>query len=408
MDHASEPHDASYVWLSRDLDALLWKSCRDQDSAWLGHVAFAHWIVNSCRPRSVVELGTHMGVSFAAFCNAVTRSHILGRCVAVDTWEGDKHAGFYGNEIFEDLEAFVQKNFAGTAVLMRCLFDEALDAFDDGSIDLLHIDGLHTYDAVKHDFVTWLPKLSDRGVVLFHDTDIFDDDFGVHALWGELTTQYPSFRFTHSAGLGVLAVGREAPPAIRWLCSLESHYDVDRVRTIFAEFSERASDLEMRRMREKLDMLAARMHDVLAVDFGENIALNCRAAQSSVLDEEPSTADAAVNGDLTQRFAFHTQMESNPWWVVDLKTIQQFDNILIYNRNDDPCAPRARTLSVLASPDGMQWSEIYRHDETVFGDLPGIPLHVRCQATWGRFVRVQLNEVNYLHLVQVEIYAPRS
>jgi len=171
----------------------------------------------------IVELGTHNGVSYAAFCEAMQRAAIDGRCVAIDTWQGDEHAGRYDDSVFEDLQAFVKTRYGRIAEMIRLTFDEAASHVADQSIDLLHIDGLHTYQAVKGDFETWLPKLSARGVVLFHDTEVREGDFGVWKFWAEIEARYPTFQFAHGHGLGIAAIGPDVPPMIEALCGLEQN-----------------------------------------------------------------------------------------------------------------------------------------------------------------------------------------
>jgi GT2 family glycosyltransferase len=189
-------------------------------SAWVGHIPFAIWLIDFLKPATVVELGTHCGDSYFAFCQSAKKYSPKTRLFAVDTWQGDKHAGFYESDIYKRVNRINELKYKDNSTLIKQSFDEALKQFSVSSIDLLHIDGLHTYEAVKNDFESWFPKLSSDSVVLFHDTVVQRDDFGVYRFWNELKGKFPSINFTHSNGLGVLVTGSLENTKLQHLCDV--------------------------------------------------------------------------------------------------------------------------------------------------------------------------------------------
>lgn len=187
---------------------------------WCGHIPFVSWLVEEMKPGTIVELGTHSGNSYFAICQAVLENNTGSKCYAVDTWQGDEHAGSYSEDVFTNVNMWNKQYYSSFSSLLRMTFDQATDYFSDGGVNLLHIDGLHTYEAVKNDFDTWKPKLADDAIVIFHDTNVRERGFGVWQLWDELQGQYPSFEFLHSYGLGVLFVGEKSHAIYEKLTSL--------------------------------------------------------------------------------------------------------------------------------------------------------------------------------------------
>jgi hypothetical protein len=203
--------------------------------AWIGHIPFAFWIVSAAEPRVLAELGTHYGNSYFAFAQAVRNRGLATSMFSIDTWSGDEHSGDYGSEVFESVSTHNERNYSSFSQLVRSTFEDAKDHFQDGTIDILHVDGHHTYEAVRGDFDAWLPKMSDRGIVLFHDISVRERGFGVYQLWAELEDQYDSFDFEHAHGLGVLGVGSRIPSLVRMLLSLgRESEEADAVRQLFA------------------------------------------------------------------------------------------------------------------------------------------------------------------------------
>jgi len=215
---------------------------------WVEHIPLGMFLVDVLRPRVLVELGTFSGVSFCAFCQAVKELGTGTRCYAVDTWQGDPHNGYYGPEVLRELKSHHDPLYGGFSCLIQSTFDEALSHFENGSIDLLHIDGFHAYEAVRRDFENWLPKMSDRGVMLFHDINVRELDFGVWKLWEEVKPRYPHFEATWGQGLGLLAVGNQQPDLLRSLCN-SPEGKLTEVRDFFCQLGLR---LALARERDEL------------------------------------------------------------------------------------------------------------------------------------------------------------
>lgn len=222
--------------------------------AWLEHGPFAMWLVKSLKPRKIVELGTHWGYSYFAMCEAVHQASLPTQCIAVDTWVGDIHAGQYGEEVFEAVSNENIK-YSSFSKLLRKTFDAAREDIEDGTVDLLHVDGRHFYDDVKEDYEGWIPKLSDRAVVMFHDTMVFERGFGVHQYWQEISAAHPSFNFTHGHGLGVLFPGKTVPTELSDLIKL---LKADSGTSIVQEFFQLAGSDAAERMRSRVEATGLR------------------------------------------------------------------------------------------------------------------------------------------------------
>lgn len=212
----TQPIDTQRFFWAEQLSPNLLKS-----PWWIGHIPFAYELIGRLKPRICVELGTYSGSSFAAFCQAVEASGCGGRCYGIDLWEGDIHMGRFDETLYNEINGYVTATHPATASLVRKDFNEAVSLFEDGSIDFLHIDGTHTFEAVSNDFNTWLPKLSDRSVVLFHDINVTVQNagpaalrFGVRKFFDGVKGKYPHFEFAHCYGLGVLVTGRNAPAEV--------------------------------------------------------------------------------------------------------------------------------------------------------------------------------------------------
>jgi len=112
--------------------------------------------------------------------------------------------------------------------------------------------------------------------------------------------------------------------------------------------------------------------------------------------------DGVKNGE----WGFHTGYSDNPWWQVDLGKVQPINRVVIWNRCD-ASQHLAQHLMIKLSDKSKNFRKVYQHNGDVFlGYTDNKPLVVELKDQRGRFVRIQLPGINYLHLDEVEVFGP--
>lgn len=140
----------------------------------------------------IVEIGSAHGASSTIFADAAQELGGVLHCY--DTYPED----YYNQDKFGlyAKKAFIKnmKDYEDSYILHQASSDEVINSVLGNNIDILFIDGMHSYEAVKQDCLNLLPFLRSGGYVGFHDynnvafevkraADEFCSDWAAESIW---------------------------------------------------------------------------------------------------------------------------------------------------------------------------------------------------------------------------------
>lgn len=166
-------------------------------SAWIGHEKFTEWLVNKIQPEVTVDLGVDYG--FSLFALALPK---IGTVYGIDSFEADAHAGHHVDN-YDVVMDFKEKHNFHNVEVIKGWFAEVAETWDK-PIDILHIDGLHTYTAITEDWTNWSKFVKPTGVIIMHDVISFPE---LGLFFNQIAA--PKAFFAHSAGLGIAVMDEQ-------------------------------------------------------------------------------------------------------------------------------------------------------------------------------------------------------
>jgi predicted O-methyltransferase YrrM len=191
------------------------------ETAWL-----LYGLTKTLKPEVCVEIGSARGKS-ACFVGMALKENERGKLYAIDphdTTDWNDPASVDSYPIMKaNLEKVGVQNYVE---IVRAYSQDAARRWDK-PIDILFIDGDHSYEGVKRDWELFLPFVRPFGVVLFHDAvwplipgwqDTGGRTLGVPQLLDELRAEgYPVLTLDRDFGVSLVQVSKGGIPLQREL-----------------------------------------------------------------------------------------------------------------------------------------------------------------------------------------------
>lgn len=180
-------------------------------TAWTDHCIFAAELVKLLEPEIIVDLGVDEGYSTFSFA-----AYNVGKVYGIDAFLGDPMVGLKQtyNKVNHISKEIKLKFGINNIDFIQGLFDDVAKDWNK-EIDILHIDGFHTLEAVENDYNKWSKFCHNNSIILFHDV------LEHHESVGEFFMNTDGYKILRkqSSGLGILTVNKQLNDIIQEISS---------------------------------------------------------------------------------------------------------------------------------------------------------------------------------------------